>query len=303
MSFSDLMQSGRGPGVIGMLLALVVLVGFGLLFMFAFDEGLQGGEQTIESLIAQQAKDIEGMKEGISRGGKELTKAPALLAADRLLKDLKRENKFREGGIDSLNKGIESANEAIAAKLKEIETYKDEYRTIARGKAKGETMERLETRKGDVYEKVTFREVSAIGVQILHDGGQKRIPFEDLSSELQDRFQFDPTQKAAAVAKENAVRDEHEAAVSVATAAEGQQLAMQKEKEAEANREKVVRAIAVKTSRVESLKDEIKALVEAIPKENLKSLSRAPQMKLQLSNKQRELAALQADVARLQSGL
>jgi hypothetical protein len=40
MSFSDLMQSGRGPGVIGMLLALVVLVGFGLLFMFAFDEGL-----------------------------------------------------------------------------------------------------------------------------------------------------------------------------------------------------------------------------------------------------------------------
>ena len=46
------MSSARGPGVIGMIMALIVLLGFGVLFMFAFDEDLQGGGQTIEALVA-----------------------------------------------------------------------------------------------------------------------------------------------------------------------------------------------------------------------------------------------------------
>lgn len=61
--------------------------------------------------------------------------------------------------------------------------------------------------------------------------------------------------------------------------------------------------LALKKSRIESLKDEIKALEEAIPKESLKPISRAPQMKTQLSAKQRQLSALQADVARQELSL
>jgi hypothetical protein len=72
MSFSDMMSSGRGPGVIGMLMALVVLVGFGVLFMFATDEGFQGGDQSIESIIKHQAGDIESLKGGIANGMKSL---------------------------------------------------------------------------------------------------------------------------------------------------------------------------------------------------------------------------------------
>jgi hypothetical protein len=303
MSFSDLMQSGRGPGVIGMLLALVVLVGFGLLFMFAFDEGLQGGEQSIESVIAQQAKEIDAIAIGISSGEKKLAGAPALIARAKELTTLNRENKFRDGEIDSLTKAVATAKEAIEAKNQEIEGYKDEFRAFARGKAKGETMESLETRKGDIYQKVTIREVTPIGIQIMHDGGQKRIPFEELSAEIQDRFQFDPKQKAAAVAKEEAERNQHEADVSVATAAESQQMAAQREKEAEAKREQMIRALAVKKSRVETLKDEIEALEIAIPKEGLKRISKAPQMRAQLAGKQRDLSALEADIGRLQSSL
>jgi hypothetical protein len=286
-----------------MLLALVVLVGFGLLFMFAFDEGLQGGPQTMESVIAQQAKDIESLESGISNGEKQLAGSPALLARNKDLGALKRENLFRDGKIDSLKKGIASVTDAIAAKTAEIEGYKDQYRAMTRAKAKGETLGRLETRKGDVYENVTIREVTAIGLQIMHDGGQKRIAFEELSAEIQDRFQFDPRQKAAAVAREEAERNEHETAVSAATAAESQKMADQREKEAEANREKLEKDLALKKSRIESLKDEIKALEEAIPKEGLKPISRAPQMKIQLSAKQRQLSALQADVARQELSL
>lgn len=303
MSFSDLMSSGRGPGVIGMVLALVVLLGFGLLFMFAFDEGWQGADQSIESLISNQAKEIDGLRTGIARGEKELEKAPALIAAGKKLKDMKRENQFRDGNIDGLKKGIASANEAISAKLAEIEAYKDKYRAYARGKAKGRELESLETRDGNTYQKVVIREVTPIGLQIMHDGGQKRIAFEQLPAGMQDEFQFDPKQKAAAVAKEEAMRDEHETAVTAAEQVAGQQAAMQREKDAEEKRQNMLRAIAVKESRIESLKNEIKSLEEALPKESLKRISNAPQMKLQLSNKQRELAALSDDVVRLRSAL
>lgn len=303
MSFSDLMSSGRGPGVIGMLLAMVVLVGFGLLFMFAFDEGMQGADQSIESLISNQAKEIDSLMSGIAHGEKELTKAPALIAAGKKLKDLKRENQFRDGNIEGLKKGIASANEAITVKLAEIEAYKEKYRAYARGKAKGRELERLETRDGSAYQKVVIREVTAIGFQIMHDGGQKRIAFEQLPAEMQDEFQFDPKQKAEAVSKEEAMRDVHENAVTAAQEVAGQQAVEQREKAAEEKRQNMVRSIAIKESRIEILKTEIKQLNESIPKESLKRISNAPQMKLQLSNKQRELSALSAEVARLRSAL
>jgi hypothetical protein len=303
MSFSDLMSSGRGPGVIGMLLALVVLVGFGLLFMFAFDEGMQGKDQSIESMIAHDAKVIENLTGGIANGEKELTKGPSLLAKSKELGAVKMENRIREGSIDSLKKGIDSANEAIATKNKDFEAYKDEFRAFIRGNAKGQTMERLETRRGDVYENVTIREVTPIGIQIMHSGGQKRIAFEDLSDEIQDQFQFDPKQKAAAVAVEVATRNEHEKEQDQFGEEEKRKAAEQKKKDAAELREKTIRAIAVKRSRIESLGKEIEGLQKAIPMESMKRISNAPQMKLQLSNKQRELSVMQADVARLQGTL
>lgn len=52
MGFTDMMSSGRGAGVIGSIMAVVVLGGFVLLFVLVFDEGLQGGGETIESVIA-----------------------------------------------------------------------------------------------------------------------------------------------------------------------------------------------------------------------------------------------------------
>lgn len=286
-----------------MLLALVVLVGFGLLFMFAFDEGMQGKDQSIESMIAHDAKEIENLTGGIANGEKELTKGPSLLAKSKELGAVKMENRIREGSIDSLKKGIDSANEAIAAKNKDFEAYKDEFRAFARGKAKGQTMARLETRRGDVYENVTIREVTAIGMQIMHDGGQKRIAFEELFDEIQDQFQFDPKQKAAAVAVEVATRNEHEAAVSVASEVASQQAAEQKKKEAAELREKTIRAIAVKRSRVASLQREIEGLEKALPMEANKPISNAPQISGQIRRKQQELSALQSNIARLEAGL
>ena len=301
MSFSEMMESSRGPGVIGMLLALVVMAIFVMLFIFAFDEQFQGGGKTIESVIADQAGEITDITTAISIAGKQLTDVPARQARSNELASFKSENQNRIVRIESLQSGINSANEDIASVMLEFESYKDKYRAMARGKAKGETIERLEARDGNIYQNVTLREVTAIGIQIMHDGGLKRIPFEQLPASMIDRFQFDANQKAVAITKEEAEREQHETAVSAATANESDKLQQKNKTEAAARKEAMVRGIAVKQSRIRSMEEEIRSLETAIQMEALKRISRAPQMRIQLANKQRELSALRADVVKMQA--
>jgi hypothetical protein len=301
MSFSEMMESGRGPGVIGMLMAVAVLAIFGALFVFAFDEQFQGGGKTIESIIADQAREIGDVKNSISIIEKQMTDIPVRQERKKELTVIKRENQTRKAQVDSLQAGIKTSNEDAAALTLEFETYKNKYRAMARGKAKGEVIARLEARDGQIYENVTIREVTPIGIQIMHDGGHKRIAFEQLPAPMIDRFQFDPKQKAAAIAAEEAQRTVHETAVSQATAAEVQDLAEKKKADAEERRDSMVRSIAVKQSRILALKAEIASLEDAIRNESYKRISRAPQMRNDLSNKQRELSDLQAGLMRLQA--
>lgn len=301
MSFTDLMSSGRGPGVIGMIMALIVLLGFGVLFMFAFDEGAQGGDQSIESVIAYQAKDIVASEALRDSNLTTLAKAPVRVVNAKELARLKREDQSMQEKIAGLKSGVEAGKAAIATRNAATEAYKDEYRALVRGKAKGEVMPKLETTTGAVYTNVNIREVTAVGIQIRHDDGQKRIPFEDLPESMKDHFQFDPKQKEKALAQETAAHDELAAAVAVTEEAAGQQAAVRRAEEAEALRKNTARAIAQKEARIESLDEEIERMEEAIKKEAYKTVSRAGIMRGQLTAKQRELAELRAQISSLQS--
>jgi hypothetical protein len=286
-----------------MVMALIVLLGFGLLFMFATDEGFQGGDQSIESVIAHQAKDIEASRSLIENGSKLLGSAPARISKVKELERLKRGNLALKDNVVTLGKKIESGKVEVISSNDGFDAYKDQYRAHVRGKAKGEVMETLQTRSGTIYKNVNIREVTAVGIQIRHEDGQKRIPFEELPEAMTDYYQFDPQQKAAAVAKEQATWNEHEAAVSVANLDSNRRLEEQVAKDAVAAREKLTRTIAIKISRTDSLSDEIRSLEEAIPKEVHKGISNAPQMREQLANKRSALVALQADIARMQAEL
>jgi hypothetical protein len=303
MSFSDLMSSGRGPGVIGMVMALIVLLGFGLLFMFATDEGLQGGDQSIESLIAHQAKDIEFAKGTVENGRELMGDAPERIKKAKELSRLKRGSLALQERVVALERDIESGKAEAVLSNKAFEDYKDQYRAYVRGKAKGETLDTLETGSGVIYKNVSIREVTAVGIQIRHDDGHKRIAFEELPEAMKDHFQFDPKQKAAAVASEQAKWNEHEAAVSVANLAADRQVEARTAMEVQALREKIIRSIANKESLARSLSEEIKNLEKSIPREMEKRISNAPQMRAQLSNKRSNLAALRADIARMRAGL
>ena len=300
-----MMQSGRGPGLIGMFLALMVMLGFGLLFMFAFDDGLQGGGQTIQSVIAQQKKEIESLRQNISSTERMLARGEGLASIEKEFAAVKRESQGRTSNMNSLKMDSTSTNEAIATIEKEFEDYKNQYRTFVRTKAKGRIVGRLETRKGEVFENVVIREVTPIGMQIRHDGGLGRIPYENLPEAMQEEFQFDPDQKVAAFAKETAIRNEHETAVSASDVRVSQKAAEKKIKDAEDIREKALRAIAIKQAQISSLDEEIMNLEKEIPKEFRKryGIGRAPIMQEELAGKKRDRAMLWEQINKLQNSL
>jgi hypothetical protein len=303
MSFSDMMSSGRGPGVIGTLMALFVLLGFGVLFLFAFDEGSQGGDRSIESVIAQQAKDIDGYHASIDHGRKSLEQAPARKAATKEMDQVKRGNKTLRDSIARLMNEVEEGRTEIVQKNEEFEVYKDQYRAFARDKAKDETIGRLETLTGVAYADVVIREVTPVGIQIRHADGHKRIPFEELPEAMKDQFQFDPKQKDKALAEEAATRNVLEAAVAASDAMTDQAKANKQAADAEVARKNTLQTITSKETRIASLNREIEHLDKAIPMESLKKVGRAGIMREELALKRREVSELRAQIANLQSRL
>ena len=312
MSFSDMMSSGRGPGVIGMVMALIVLLGFGLLFMYASDETERTG-QSIESVIAQQAKDIGSHKSSIIFQRQKLDQAPARVTNAKELTKFKREIQALTSNSATLKQRIEAGKAEVALRLKALADYKDEYRAYARGKAKGETLDKLETLTGAVYSGVLIREVTAIGIQIRHADGQKRILFEELPEEMKDRFQYDPKQKEQAMAEEAATRDVHEAAVAVADDLAGQKMDAQRGKDAEEAKARLRQDIAVKEGLVDAIKNEIKGLeaemdraaadASAARAAGRMHINKSGSISSNIRSKQGRVSALQAEVIQMKGRL
>ena len=298
-----MMSSGRGPGVIGMVLALMVLLGFGTLFMFAFDEGLQGGDQSIESVVAGQAKEIDRLKNNIQVVEMSLASTPARNAAARDLSRFKAENGAGKDSIAKLKDTVTATRTAIAEREQAFEAYKDEYRAFVRGGAKGKTMESLRTVTGASYKNVTITEVSAVGIQIRHDDGHKRIAFEDLPDEMKDYYQFDPNQKAAAVKKENDDFEDHLKKVGESDKIMDRQLALQREKEKADLRVKKLAEIEEKQMIAETLRKEVREAQRDLEKAQRKSsgITNVGALTRALQAKASRLSALQNEIGNLKS--
>ena len=197
MGFSDLLTSSRGPGVIGTLLALLVLVGFGTLYLFVFDEGLQGGKQTIESVIRAQTGDIESTKIQIENAKKRLEEADVAKAKAREADAQATLNAALVKQIEELTASKEAAAAEIPKAEAAWEAYKDEYRKSEWASAIGEKMADIKTPSGQVFTDVEVKGVDHTGVRISHSAGSKTIAPEDLPPDLYDRLQFDLAKKEA----------------------------------------------------------------------------------------------------------
>ncbi len=303
MSFSDMMSSARGPGVIGTLLALVVMAIFVMLFVFAFDDRFQGGGQSIESVIKQQAREIDSYTYDIAEHQKILSEFPILIRNSKELESQKRENDILGARIHELHQKVGSAKADLAESIATLEGYKDQYRAFVRGKAKGEVIESLEIQGGIVYKNVSIREVTPIGIQIRHEAGHKRIAYEYLPEAMQDYFQFDSKQKAEAIANEQAEWDGHSNAVLAAKDISAKQAAETAELQETESRNKNKQLLIVYESRCHSLSNEISSLENAIMAEmRKKGIRKTSEMNERLAAKKSELTALRANIAKLRDG-
>ena len=269
------------------MIALVVLTGFGLLFLFAFDEGMQGADRSLESITIQQAKDIESLKGAISQSGRQLAQAASAAATPTELARVTTDNRLRKKRIGKLIQQLDADEAALAAATNDLKKYKEDYRTRVRSKAKGRTMEQLQTRKGKIYLKVSLRNVTEFGAEIRHEGGAARIPPEDLPAALQDEFLFDPLAKAH---RAEDPLDPDEAADPDPL------LENQRTREDAAARQQRIRSIATKEARIDKLKEEIHTLEQALLKEKFRTVSKAPQMRALLDADKTEMDNLQNEV-------
>ncbi|WP_193210503.1 hypothetical protein [Luteolibacter marinus] len=200
MGFTDLLSSSRGPGVIGTLLALLVLVGFGTLYFFVFDKGMQGGDMTIEGMIRQQDQAIDTLKIQIENSNTRLEEAKVAKVIGKEADELKNRADIDEARISELLSTKSEAEAAIVAATEDWEKYKEQYRQSEWAKAQGEELGEVRTVSGEVYTKVAITGVDHTGMKVSYSGGLKTIPPKELPADLYDRFQFSE-EKTAKVKK------------------------------------------------------------------------------------------------------
>jgi hypothetical protein len=204
---SDLLTSSRGPGVIGTVMALIVLLGFGSLFILATDEsGVFGGEN-IYTQIKSKGKAIQSKQREVEHWKK------AAVDYDQRKKQLGEiENKqstiqLKLAEIERVKVTVEEDQGKLTKLEQQVVDYKKQYQLSERARAVGEKFDTMLTKDGVSYEQVSIRKISALGMEIRHKNGFKRISYQNLPDVLQDRFQFtEDGAKALASVEQDAVK-------------------------------------------------------------------------------------------------
>ncbi|WP_411827740.1 hypothetical protein [Luteolibacter sp. AS25] len=214
MSFNDLLSSSKGPGVIGLIMALLVLIGFGLLATLAFEE--DSGGKSLAGIVRQNGLRISNDGERLKSLNAKLATIPnRQIVADKV-RTISARNKYLDAQFDAQTENLELAELRLDELEEHFFDYKNQYRAFVRDNAEGTELESLETTNGEIYHEVSIRKVTAVGLEMRHRDGLKRIPFEELPAKLQDYYQFDKDQKADEIQREMAMLRRHNKAVGIA---------------------------------------------------------------------------------------
>lgn len=307
MAFNDLFSSARGPGVIGMIMALIVLLGFGLLFMLALDEGAQGGGKSLAAIIRDNETEIEEAKRRIVSGSATLDKIPHLKEKVDALNASKIRNNSLVSAIASLGSSVEEMENANSALIGDWEDYKNKYRAHIRSGAVGNTMSELRTDDGKIYRDVTISKITAMGIDIRHEEGLGRVSYERLPLEMQDLFQFDKQQMLAEANREAETRTAMSQAAARANEAAAVVAEEQKVIDAEEMRKNRVAQIAAKEAQVLSIEGEIRQLeadigsaeraASSAREAGRRHLNKSGSLRPKLNRKRAELVRVRSEIA------
>jgi hypothetical protein len=214
--FDDLISSSRGPGVIGTLVALLVLVGFGTLFLFAFDDDFRGGDKSIESVIRDQGTELESLKSSVIAKTKSIEVAPERSKIALESDEVSRQTRLNKGKVSGVLAIIEKVKGETATTQKSLEDYRQHYREQVRSQAIGLKYPELKTLSGKCYKQVAISRVDAVGLAFTHADGSTRADFDDLPADIQEYFQYDVKEKERTKAAENLIAGQHAKNVELA---------------------------------------------------------------------------------------
>lgn len=202
--FDDMLTSYRGAGVMGTLLGLAVLGGFGLLATLAFDPANLAPGLSLDGTIAAQGRELARLQEELDAAKQRQVRHQELKASAGELELLLTGNQDREKKLDQLASLQERVGDAGVKIDAEAVAYIRRYRDQVRENAVGESVAKLVTMDGRVIENATISQVTAAGVHLRHADGILRLPPDELPLEMRDRFQFDDTEMGEFLARERA---------------------------------------------------------------------------------------------------
>lgn len=300
MGFSDLLSSSRGPGIIGTLVALLVLGGFGALF-FVFDKDMEkAGTKKIEAVVRDLGLELDGKKTQKESFEKLVAKGEPLKGQTEQIRNLEESTKANATQIEELKAKIEEGNTAIGAAEKDWEDYKIAYREHVWAEAKGQEFpETKGVKTGTVYPKGKILSVTHTGISTMNSTGNKMIPLEDIPADLQDQYQLTKEGAVQIGAATKKATDEHFANVELSQMNE--QIAMQRNRLAELDRKSTELDGKVRTAKENAGKfnTAINRKKGEIRQEKNKNggISRAPQMEEQMRGLQSQQQANEASIA------
>ncbi|MEM9081882.1 MAG: hypothetical protein AAGC74_14455, partial [Verrucomicrobiota bacterium] len=196
---SDMMISGRGPGLIGGLLGFFVLAAFAGLAFLVLDGRANGSDATrLREFVQGQRAEVLDLKEDIATAKRRIEKQSRNELVARELAGVEQRIGVFEERAAEIQEEIEEGRRAIADfGVSKIEHLK-EYRISERTQAIGETFERVELVNGTVLKNVELREIFTDGVRFKTATGSRRVSWEDLPhDDWKDRFQIGAEEVAA----------------------------------------------------------------------------------------------------------
>ena len=187
---SDLISSARGPGVIGILIALFVLLGFGFLFTVVDDSASTMTGPNVQFQIKEKQRSIRVQERKMKEIQEDVATYEKHSKQLAELRDVQKSVTLKQAQLEELDLMRIAARADLVKLADQFEGYKKQYRDSERERAVGEAFDVFNTKDGKVYKQVSIRRISALGMEIRHKNGSKRIHFKDLPDEMQDRFQF-----------------------------------------------------------------------------------------------------------------
>lgn len=288
---TDLFTSHRGAGLIGTLIALLVLGGFSLLFFLVTEEGPTG--PSIKTVIKKDARRIEVLEAREETLRAELDATADFGAISREADRLETRLKLAKQETARLGEEKAEAADEIDPAMAALEDYKQSYRKSARASMVGETMDQLKTITGETFDKVKITEIDPVRMQIRHSKGITGVPLEELPTEMQDYLQVDLEEKAARLAKERENRRRINRISGLASLENLlERLERQRNREIASKEadEKTLRnntnAVPILRGRVQDKRNELQANVR---KSRTGGISKAPQIREQISGLENRL--------------